>query len=128
MTLAIGDVFELFPPTVNHKKYCLSLGQDDSGFTICLYLNSHNDFEHDLPCNCARFGMIEPSSTGLTVVALSNPQRFDDRRLGLFKAKFLGKMSADVAAEIVAFCKDGKARKFSKAEIRFVISRLDTIL
>lgn len=127
MTLAVGDVFELFPPTVNHKKYCLSLGQDESGFTICIYLNSHNDFEHDLPCDCARFDMIAPSDTGMTVVALSNPSRFDDRRLTLFKAKRLGTISKDLAAEIVAFCKDGKARKFSKAECRFVISRLETI-
>jgi len=128
MTLVAGDVFELYPPTVNHKKYCLCLGQDEFGFTICMFLNSEHKFERDLPYDCARFEMIPASDTNLTVVSLSNFLRFDDRRLRLYRAKHLGKIAADIAAEIVEFCQAGNAKGLNRAEKEFVISRLGQVV
>jgi hypothetical protein len=128
MTLAIGDVFELYPPTVNHKKYCLCLGQDQVGFTVCLFLNSEHKFERDLPCDCARFEMLPASDTKLTVVSLSNFLRFDDRRLKLYRAKHLGKITPDVAAEIVEFCRAGNAKGLNRLEREFIVSGLAKVL
>lgn len=124
----LGDVFEFYPPTVDHRKYALCLGVDDSGFCQCIFLNSQNLFEGDIPFDCARFGMLQASGTGLTVVSLSTPQRYDERRLKLYKANGLGMLSRDVVYEILEFCEARRARKLTGQEKTLIVSRLTEYL
>jgi hypothetical protein len=125
---ALGDVFEFFPPTVDHKKYALCLGVDRFGFCQCIFLNSKNNFAGDIEFDCARFSMIPTSDTGITVVSLSTPQRYDDQRLLLFKAAGLGVLSRDVAFEILQFCEARYARKLTGQEKTLVVHRLTEYL
>jgi hypothetical protein len=122
MTFALGDVVSIYAPAVGYTKYHLCLGYNDTGICCFLYLNSWSGYQADLSFDCARFPMIDPSTTGKTIVSLSLIVRYTARQLELYKAKKLGEIDKTVAAEIHTFSKTVKA--LSRPDKAFVNERL----
>lgn len=120
---AVGDILLIDAPIVAHKKYHLCLGTNGGLATLCLYLNSENKFEANIEFEGARFPMIPVSKTGLTVVSLTALPRYTDKQLALFKAKKVGELGKDVAAEIAAHC--AKVKTLTRDEKTFVVSVLE---
>lgn len=122
MTFALGDILHIDAPIVEHKKYHICLGDNEHCVTLCLFLNSEGGYEGNLVLDGARFPMLPESKTGKSVVSLSMIPRYTARQLELYKARKLGEIAKDVAAEIAAFC--ASAKTLTRAEKAFVIERL----
>lgn len=122
MTFAVGDILHIDAPIVDHKKYHICLGANEYVVTLCLFLNSDDGFEANVVFDCARFPMLPPSKTGLSVVSLSMLPRYNEKQLDLYKATKLGDLPKDVASEIAAAC--ATIKTLSRVEKNFVIERL----
>lgn len=121
---SLGDILHIDAPIVDHKKYHISLGNNEYEVVLCLFINSDDRFEGSVSFDDTRFPMLPRSKTGRSAVSLSMLPRYNERQLALFKARKLGELSKDVAVEIATACETAKT--LTREEKRFVIERLTT--
>jgi hypothetical protein len=125
MNFDLGDIVEIFAPSVGYKKYHLCLGRNEAEAPCFIFLNSEGGYKSNIEFDCKRFPMIEPSDTGKTVASLSFIIRYNEKQLQLYKANKLGVIIKDVAKEIYEFSKTIKT--LTKPEKAFMIERLKTL-
>lgn len=123
---AIGDIVSIYAPVAGHDKYhlCINVGQGGAA-TKFLFLNSDPTYDGCHAINCTRIPCLPPSKTGVTVFSFTMVPRYSEAQLLLYKAKKLGVLSPDVAAELlpVAEC----ARGLNRNERELVVAALKTI-
>ncbi len=98
---AVGDILHIDAPLVEHRKYHICLGQNEHGVTICVFLNSDDRYDDCVSFDTTRFPMLPASKTGRTAVSLSLQPRYTEHQLRLFRARKIGELAKDVAAELL---------------------------
>jgi hypothetical protein len=100
----VGDIVELFAPSVGYNKYhlCIKASADGSADQF-LYLNSEIKHAGVIAVECARVPCLPPSETGNTCFSFNMIPRYSDKQLGLYKAKKLGEIDSQLATDILAF-------------------------
>jgi hypothetical protein len=127
MTFAPGDIVQMYAPTVGYPKYHLCLGKNDAGTCCFVFLNSEDrGYAADIAFDCARFPMIPKSATNRSVVSISVIIPINDHQLTLYKAKKLGELPKDVAAEVRTFASTVKA--LSRPDKAFLIQCLEGLI
>jgi hypothetical protein len=78
MNFALGDIVEIYFPSVGYKKYQLVLGPNDAGGRTLYFLTLREDLNQILNLICQRFPMIKSSPTGKTVASLPLIIRYNE--------------------------------------------------
>lgn len=126
MSFVAGEVVEVFSASAGHKKYHISLGQNEYAVTLCIFLNSDDRFEGNVAFPDSDFPMLPKSKTGKTVVSLANLPRYDDRQLAMFKAVKLGDLPKPVAAVILDAVK--RSVTLTRPERDFAVAALSAYI
>lgn len=103
---AVGEIVEIFAPTVGYVKYHLCIAAGEGGAHQFLFLNSDPGFDGTYVVDCARVPCLPASPTGKTAFSLNMVPRYNDKQLQLYKGRKLGILDKGLAAELLAFASD----------------------
>lgn len=125
MDLQVGDIVLCDSPIAGHAKYhicVLACGRE--GQAACfLFLNSEGRvWKGDSVFENGDFPFIPPSRTGKSVVSLSLLVRYDEKKLRLYRAKKIGRLSLSVARRLESDVRLGKA--LPEADKKIVLAGL----
>lgn len=122
----IGDIVSIYAPIAGHDKYhlCVRVGADGAASQF-MFLNSDPSFAGCHAIACQRISCIPPSETGVTAFSFTIIPRYTDAQLKLYKAKKLGVLEPNVAAELLPIAE--RARGLNRLERDTVVAALKLI-
>ncbi len=127
MSFAVGDLIELYSPSIGEKKYHVVLGKGGDAATVCLLLTSEDRFAGTVVFRDSAIPSLPRSETGLAVVSLAALLRYTDQQLKLYSARRLGTLPQAVIPRIGDAC--GSACKtLTQAQREFVRQQLQSLL
>jgi len=100
-------------------------GARDGAAIQFLFLNSNPDHLGNYVVPCERVPCLEPSKTGKTAFSFTTIPRYTHAQMNLYKARKLGELDSQLAAELLAFAKT--ARTLPRKDLRFVVEALEMI-